>query len=301
MEQTGELGDRPLRGILIMVTSLSVFAVLNGVVKEQAQHFPVNEIIFCRNLFGLVPLAFLLPRLGGIKILRPSRTWLLMAQALAMSVTLVCAYIAFATIPLAEASAVMFLQPIIMVVIAHFALGERGGTKGWAAVVIGFLGVLLIARPSGLAMGQGMLMALAAAVLSAIGVLLIRPLSRDNNSLTISVAYMLVSTAIFGPSLAFWWATPTPAQLAGLIVMGLVSGAAQFLMVLAYRYASVTTLGPVQYVNLLGSIVVGLLWFNEVPGLLTLLGVLVVMASVALVLPRRSKAAPVIAPAGLAG
>jgi drug/metabolite transporter (DMT)-like permease len=278
----------PGRGIAIMILGLLVFAVLNGVVKDLAQRFPVTEIILFRNLFGLVPLLAALPFNGGWSSLRPVNVVGHLVQAIAMSVTLVCAYIAFATIPLAEATAIMFLQPVILVVLAHFFLKERAGLSAWIAVVLGFAGVLLIARPMGLALEAGTLAAVAGAFFAAVAIAQVRGLAASNPALTITIWYMVLSTAIFLPSTAFFWTTPSLLDLLALVLMGIASGVGQFLIILPFRYADAATLGPVQYFSIVGGVLVGYLWFAEVPTWTTIAGAIVVMSAMALVLPRRS-------------
>lgn len=281
--------NRPGRGIAIMVLGLLVFAVLNGVVKDLAQRFPVTEIIFFRNLFGLVPLLFAVPFNGGWATLKPKNIPGHLVQAVAMSVTLVCAYIAFAMIPLAEATAIMFLQPVLLVVLAHFLLKERASLAAWIAVVLGFMGVLLIVRPTDLGFEIGTLAALAGAFFAAVAIVQVRGLAASNTALTITIWYMVLSTLIFLPSIAFFWATPSPADLAALILMGVASGLGQFLIILPFRYADAATLGPVQYFSIVGGLLVGYLWFAEIPTWTTIVGAVIVMSAMALVLPRRRR------------
>lgn len=163
--------DQPVKGILIMLLNLTVFAVLNDVVKDQMRSFPANEIIFFRNAIGLLPLLALLPRAGGTTILRPQMPWLHLAQAATMSVCLVLPYTAFDLIPLAEVTAILFLMPVIMTALAHFFLKEKAGLKGWLSVIIGFGGVLVIVRPDGLTPEWGALAGIIAAVFAAIAML----------------------------------------------------------------------------------------------------------------------------------
>lgn len=281
--------DAPVKGILIMLLSLTVFSVLNGVVKDQMQTFPANEIIFFRNGIGVLPLLLLLPWAGGVAILKPRMPLVHLLQALTMSATLVLSYTAFDLIPLAEVTAILFLLPIITTVLAYFFLGERAGLRVWVSVALGFAGVLLIVRPAGFSIELGALAAIAGAAFAAIAMLAVRVLSERNASLSISIWYMLISTVIFFPTLFVWWVTPTFDQLLGLVLMGVASGIGQYLMILAFRYASASTLSPVQYGNLLGAIIVGFFWFGEVPGLPTLVGAAIVMAAMALVLPGRRK------------
>jgi len=149
--------------------------------------------------------------------------------------------------------------------------------------------VLLIVRPSGMAIEFGAVAAIAGTVFASIAMLAVRMLSGRNASLSISIWYMILSTGIFLPTLFVWWVAPSFDQFVGLAVMGLTSGVGQYLMILAFRYAKASTLSPVQYANLLGAIVVGFIGFGEVPSLATLLGAAVVMAAMALVLPGRKR------------
>ena len=274
------------KGIAIMVAGLLVFAVLNGVVKDQAQRFPVTEIIFFRNLFGFLPLLIAVPFNGGWGVLKPSNISGHLVQAVAMSITLVCAYIAFAMIPLAEATAIMFLQPVILVVLAHIFLGERASLSAWIAVVLGFAGVLLIARPADLGFEAGTLAALAGAFFAAVAIVQVRGLAATNTALTITIWYMVLSTLIFLPTTAFFWTTPSPSDLLALILMGIASGCGQYLIILPFRYADAATLGPVQYFSIVGGVLVGYFWFAEIPTWTTIVGAVIVMSAMALVLPR---------------
>ena len=90
---------------------------------------------------------------------------------------------------------------------------------------------------------------------------------------------MMAEVLIFVPTIPFFWATPSPEDLAGLIIMGLVSGAGQFLIILPFRYASAATLGPVQYFSIVGGVLVGYFWFAEMPGWTTIIGALIVMSA----------------------
>jgi len=154
-------------------------------------------------------------------------------------------------------------------------------------VFLGFAGVLFIARPMGLSFGPGTIAAIAGAFFAAVAIAQVRGLSATNSALSITIWYMVLSTLIFLPTTAFFWATPSPQDLVGLILMGLVSGAGQFLIILPFRYASAATLGPVQYFSIVGGVLVGYFWFAEVPTWTTIIGVLIVMLAMALVLPKR--------------
>ncbi len=207
-----------------------------------------------------------------------------------MSATLVCGYVAFARLPLSEATAIFFLQPLIVTALSAIVLREPVSLSAWLAVVGGFAGVLLMAPPTDIRADAGALFAIGAAAFSAVTTMVQRSLSRTESSLSIAIVYCALSSVLFLPSLLVSWVTPGWAQLGGLIAMGLFSGIGQYLMIRALAFATAATLAPAYYVNLLGGIVVGFVWFGEVPTPMVLAGSAMVVVSTLVVLRRPAPA-----------
>jgi drug/metabolite transporter (DMT)-like permease len=279
-------GLDPRRGVLLMLAGLAVFAVLNGVVKDQASRFPVTQVILFRNAFGLLPLLLIAWTARPPEAIRVRPSLGHLAQTAFMSATLLASYTAFTLTTLADVTAIFFLQPILLTALATLLLGERGGWRVWAAVALGFLGVLVVVRPGEIGVGAGALLALAAAVGAAFAMLQQRALSATDSSMTIATSYMALSTLAFAPTALVWWRTPSPEDFLGLAAMGVASGLGQWLIIRPFFYAEASTLAPVQYANLLGAIVVGYLWFGETPSPATLVGAAIVASATLLVLRR---------------
>lgn len=284
---TFELGtnEKSVRkGVLIMLAGFALFAIMNAIVKDLAASFPVSQIVFFRGLFGLLPMALLLYWSGVRPTVTMARIRSHMPHVLVMTTVLLMAYVAFGILPLAEVTAIFFLSPVLVALMSAFFLKEHISLRLWIAVGGGFLGVLLIARPSGLSADIGLIYGIGAAILGAVTMLQQRALSRHNDTLEIVFWFMALSTLLMVPTLPFYWVTPTTSQWMIVIMMGVVSCIGQFLIILPLRYAPASRLAPVHYSNLLGGLVVGYLWFNEVPDLIMLLGCLIVVVATGLVL-----------------
>lgn len=274
--------DRPLadadvapnvrRGMLLMLAGLALFSLLNGLVKFLAETFPVTEIIFFRNLFALVTLLAMVPGLGGVKALRTTNKGGLALQAVQFTAVLGFIFVAYRHMPLADATAISFLQPLLVVLLSAPFLGERVTVSGWIAVALGFAGVMLMMRPTGSASAFGVGMAVIGTVFSALSLLQQRNLSRGATSIAIAFWTLGGSALLIAPTLPFAWVTPTPAQWAWLVGNGLASGACQYLTTRALYHAPVGAVAPLNYTKMVWAVLVGFVWFGDVPTFGMLIG-----------------------------
>jgi len=262
-----EAGGAPnvRRGMLLMIAGLALFSLLNGVVKFLAETFPVNQIIFFRNFFALATLLAMAPALGGLKALRVSNKGGLALQAVQFTGVLGFIFLAYRYMPLADATAISFLQPLLVVLLSAPFLGERVTRVGWIGVILGFAGVLLMMRPTGDASAFGVSMALIGTVFSALSLLQQRNLSRGATSIAIAFWTLGGSALLIAPTLPFGWVTPTPTQWTWLIGNGLASGACQYLTTRALYHAPVGAIAPLNYTKMVWAVLVGFLWFGDVP------------------------------------
>ncbi|WP_181702442.1 DMT family transporter [Chthonobacter albigriseus] len=278
------------KGIAIMLAGIVLFAFMNAVVKELAAVFPVNQIVFFRGLIGLLPLGVLM----AMNRVRPTLTIRHAAShvshAIFMTATLLLSYTAFGLLPLAEVTAIFFLLPVLVALMSAAFLREKISLRLWMAVTGGFLGVLLIARPTGISGGIGVLFGMAGAFAGAISMFQQRTLMRNNDTLEIVFWFMVMSSLMTLPTLAFAWVQPTLEQWVLLLVMGIISSVGQYMIVLPLRYAPASRLAPLHYTNLLGGLIIGYLWFHEVPDAMMLAGCAVVIGATALVLTAKAPA-----------
>ena len=271
------------KAIAIMLTGIALFSILNGVVKDEAAIFPVNQIVFFRNALALPALAVVIALSGGIGQLRTGHPFRHVTHGITMTFSLMAAFVGFRLMPLAEATAISFLRPLLVTLLAGLLLRETVRPMAWIAVLLGFAGVLVMVRPGAGVFQQGALYSLAAALIGALNMLQQRRLSLIDQTMGIVFWYMAMSSLVLLPTLAGWWVPPTPGQLAGLIGMGLASGLCQYIMIRPLYYARASTLAPVQYSSMVWSILIGFLWFGDVPTPLVLTGSAIVIAATFLV------------------
>lgn len=280
----------PRRGLWMMFLGLALFSIMNGIVKAQADVFPINQIVFFRNAGGAVALVLILATSGYLGALKARHRPLNLLQMLVMTCGLLLTFAAFHLIPLADVMAIGFAQPIVIALASLVFLGERINGYGWAAVVLGLIGVQLVIMPSGGAFALGAVTAGAGTICSAASMMLQRTLTCHQTPLFITVSFMAISAILLAPSLLVWWQTPTMWQLAGLVGMGLLSGPLQLLMVNALYHASAATVAPMSYTNMLWAVLIGYVWFGDVPAVPVLAGSVVVIAATALLVRSVPKA-----------
>ena len=195
-----------LRGILLMCLSTVAFAIMHGLVRFVSDVLPPFQIAFFRNLFGVL---FLLPLLmrSRFAVLRTDRIGLHALRGVINIGAMLMFFTALSISPLAKITALSFTAPIFMAVLSVFFLGERFRIYRWLAILLGFIGMLIILRPGLVAIDAGAVLTICAAALWAVAMVLIKILSRTESSLTI-VAYMGIFLGIFSILPALWVWTP---------------------------------------------------------------------------------------------
>lgn len=271
------------RGVMMMLVGLALFSMLNGVVKALAESFAVNQIVFFRNGFALLTLLMMARGLGGLRALRVRDRRGVALQAVQFTAVLLFIFVAYRHMPLADATAISFLQPVLVMMLSAPLLGEKVTRLGWIALLLGLGGVLMMVRPSGEGSLFGLAMSVVGTVFSALSLLQQRNLSRNETSLAIAFWTLAGSALLVLPSLPFNWVHPTPAQWALLVGNGLASGACQYLTTRALFHAPVATIAPLSYTKMLWALIVGFIWFGDVPTLFVLAGSAIVIAASALV------------------
>jgi drug/metabolite transporter (DMT)-like permease len=262
----GELHrNLPGRALVYMGVGVACFALLDAAAKWLTADYGVAQIIFLGRIFTLaMVLAIALPR-GGIRQFRLRRPWRQLARVTTAVLTMATFFWALSLMPLANVVALTFAAPLIMTVLSVFILREDVGPRRWAAVLIGFIGVLIILRPTGAGFAWTAFIPLASALFYAISIIVSRQLTATesiNNLMFWLSLGAIVGTAPFMPA---EWRTPDPADLAIFAFTGIASGAGQFLMLRAFRYGEISMLAPLEYTSLIWAAGLGFLIWGEVP------------------------------------
>ena len=289
-----------LSGIANIVLAVALFSAMDALVKHAAASYPVLQIVFFRSLFAFLPLSILLARSGGLGALRTARPLGHVLRSITGLASMVLFFLAFALLPLAEAIALAFAGPLFLTVLSIPILGEQVGLRRWAAVIAGFLGVLVIVRPGAGVFGAEALIPVAGALAYAFAMVYVRKLSRTETNAAIVFYFTLSCTVASALGLPFVWVTPTAADLPALIGIGLLGGAAQLFMTQAFRLAPAAVVAPFEYLAILFGIGFGYAFWAEVPDRWTLTGAAVVVASGLYILRREAirRAERGVSPAG---
>ncbi|MCA0187797.1 MAG: DMT family transporter [Proteobacteria bacterium] len=290
--------QRPLLGAGLAMVALILFVLLDATAKHLSSRYPVPLLIWARYTVHLALMLILLgPRLRS-RLYRTGRPLLHLLRSGLLLGTSLCGLAAFNRLPLAEATAVIFASPVIVVLLARPLLGEQIGPWRSTAVVMGFAGVLLVARPGGGLGPEGIAFALAAAVFYAVYQILTRKMSRTESPVTLLFHTALTGSVVMSAALPGFDHGPTPDARECLLflAMGTLAASAHFLLTKAFREAPASLLSPMLYVQIVWATLFGWLVFDQVPDALALGGMAVIgIAGILIAVDgRRRRAGPVI-------
>ncbi|MDX2103133.1 MAG: DMT family transporter [Alphaproteobacteria bacterium] len=282
----------PAAGIVAMLAASFAFSWMSVAGKWLADDYPVGEIVFFRSLFALLPLAIVIHRAGGFTTLKTHRLGGHLRRGSLGIVAMGGHFVALGMMPLAELTTINFTGPLFIVALSALVLREVVGTARWTAVIVGFLGVLIVARPgldSGF-VGLGAGIALVGSLAYAFAIITTRQLARTERDSTI-VFYNLTScTVAFGLTLPFAWVTPSWPDLLIFIGMGVAGGLGQYWMTRAYHIGPTALVAPFSYASLLWAVLNGIVVFADWPDVTTLVGAgVVVLSGVALLRAEQTK------------
>ncbi len=269
----------------MLLGALFLFVLLDSTAKHLGTRYPVPMLVWSRYIVHfLLMVIFLAPsmRLRLVTTTRPARQ---IVRAVCLLFTTFFAMAAFARMPLAETTAIVFAAPLLVTLLARPVLGEQIGALRWAAVIIGFAGVLLIARPGSGLVTDGILLALAAAVCYALYQILTRQLSSTETSVTMLFYTALIGTIAMSLALPWIWTEQTPGLLDALMIasLGMYGGIGHFLLIKAFRDAPASVLSPILYVQLIWATVMGWIVFGDIPDGIALMGILTIAGAGAVI------------------
>jgi drug/metabolite transporter (DMT)-like permease len=278
------------RGVLFMLAACALFTAMNVVIKWLGDRIPFAEQMFFRSLFAL-PVVLLVvlrsaPRGGVVGALHTRRPGGHLLRAMTGTLAMGFSFYALTVLPLAEHTALTGTTPLFVTLLSIPLLGEKVGIHRGAAVVAGFLGILVIALGQGAFTGDlvgaarwGVGAAVLHGVFSALTTMLVRSLSGTEASTTIVLWQSLLMTLIIGAFLPFVWVTPSATDFLLLVTIGLIGGVAQVLLTEAWASAQVSALAPFTYSSLIWAILFGWLAFGNLPSFWTVVGALLIVAA----------------------
>lgn len=271
----------PLRGILLVLAAVTLFACMDTAGKYLMTKYNVPLIAAVRYGLNLVILSGLMLPRHGTTLWATNRTALVVFRGLALCVATFMMGFALRLMPVGETVAIIYLQGFGVMIAAGYFLKEKISAVGWLAAVVGFAGVLLIARPGSALDPVGVMLALSCAVISVVYILLSRILAATETTMSMLFHVALWGSLVFAVLAAFNWQSYAFAakDLSLMLFMGSASLLAHFMLTSAYRFAPASLLAPFNYFHIALAVVMGWLVYNHVPDAWALLGMAMIAVS----------------------
>jgi drug/metabolite transporter (DMT)-like permease len=278
--------DNPVRGALLVSSAALMFASMGGLVRLASVHMPNEQVVFFRNLFGLLVLLPVVWQRGGRIDLRTAYPGLHLVRSLFGLAAMYCFFYALSILPLANAVLLNFTAPLFIPFVAMLWLGERASPRIWAAILIGFTGILFILKPGNGLYIRGALIGLASGAFAAVAMVSLRKLSATEPALRVVVYYGVICTLVSLLPALWSWQPVAPQLLAVLAGAGAFATMGQYLLSRGYGCAPAAQIAPFTYTSVVFAAGYGWLFWRELPGWTTAGGTLLVALAGALAMRR---------------
>jgi len=263
-----------------MLLSILLFSLMDASVKWLGAFYPTAQIMFFRCAVALIPVAVIIFLRGGFGILRTGQKKLHLLRSVLGVAAMGFAFYAFSLMPLAEAVSILHTAPLFMTALSVILLREKVGLRRWSAIILGFIGMLIVVRPGAGMLVGGSLYMLTAAFLIGCTTIIIRHLGRIDDPVCITFYFTATGIVVSLTGILIQgWQAPPMMDMVLLALVGLFGGLAQYLMTLSYRHLAVGIVAPFKYLTIVfGGSIAFLVW-GEVPDLLSIFGISIIVAS----------------------
>ncbi|CAN5699988.1 DMT family transporter [soil metagenome] len=272
--------SRPLLGILYMCVACALFPVMNGIVKLLTSSYEPIQVVWFRIVVHLVLVALVFTPRMGLDLFRTQRIGLQFVSSVAMLLSTVLFFSAVKSVGVAEAIAVSFVSPLAVVFLAWPLLGERITALRVAAVVLGFAGVLVVIRPGSSVFQWASVLLVGSALAYALYQIVIRRLAGIDQPATSIFYSVLLGAILLSAVVPFIWQTPRSwTDWALFLSLGALGGFGHYCVAKALTYASANLIAPLNYTQMIGSVIVGYLMFAEAPDIYTWMGTALIVCA----------------------
>ena len=261
-----------------MFLSICAFSVMDLIVKW-SENYPVGQVLFFRGFFGIIPILFLIPKDRYLNFYKTKRGLLHFKRCFSGLVAIVAIFIALRKLPLATGVSITFAAPIFTTIMSIFFLSEKVGLYRWMAVIVGFIGILIISEPGFSSLNIYYIYPIIFCFGLSYVAIAIKQLSTSEPvwliGLFFSISIMILS--LF--TLHKGWILPSFKDLFLLCMVGILGGLANLWLTQSYKFSDVSLVTPLKYLALLFAIFFGYVFWNEIPTFKTLIGAALVITS----------------------
>lgn len=262
-----------------MIAAMAVLPFLDVVAKTLGQQgVPVLQIVWARLFFGSILTLPLALRIAGPAGLVPNMPVMHFFRAIALMSATGMFFWGLKYLPIADCLSIFFVQPLIVTMLSPMVLGEKVGIRRWMAVLVGFIGTLIIIRPGLQEINPGVFLALGAGLSLAIYMLLTRKISGSADAMVTTFHTSAIGGVIASAMVFFDWQSPTPGQWGLFVLLAFIANAGHYLIVRAYDYSEASLLAPLAYTEIIMAVILGWWFFGDFPDLWTFVGVGILIA-----------------------
>ena len=272
-------------GFLYMFISVCAFSIMDLIVKW-SENYPVGEVLFFRGFCGLIPLFFLIPKERYFNFYKTNRPFLHFKRCAAGLFAIVAIFIALRELPLATVVSITFASPIFTTIFSIFLLSEKVGLYRWLAVLVGFIGIIVISEPGFSSMNLYYIYPIIFCLGLSYVSIAIKKLSSSEPIWLIGFyfSFSIMITSLF--TIPKGWIMPDLVDIILLSLVGVLGGGANLLLTQAYKFSDVSLVTPLKYLALVFAIIFGYLFWGEIPTFKVLMGAALVIVSSVIIFRR---------------
>ena len=272
-------------GFLYMFISVCAFSIMDLIVKW-SENYPVGEVLFFRGFCGLIPLFFLIPKEKYLVFYKTKKPFLHLKRCAAGLIAIVAIFIALRKLPLATVVSISFAAPIFTTILSIFLLREKVGLYRWLAVLVGFIGIIVISEPGFSSMNIYYFYPIIFCLGLSYVAIAIKQLSVSEPVWLISFYFSISIMILSFFTIPQGWLWPSIKDLFLLSLLGILGGLANLWLTQSYKFSDVSLVTPLKYLALVFAIIFGYLIWDEIPTLRTLIGSLLVIISSVIIFRR---------------
>ena len=272
-------------GFLYMFLSIIGFSLMDVIVKWSVD-YPVGQVLFFRGFFGIIFYFFIIPRERLHDFYKTKRPGLHSLRCIAGLIAIIAIFIALRKLPLATVVSISFAAPIFTTIFSIFLLSEKVGIYRWLAVIVGFIGILIITEPGISNLNIYYIFPIIFCLGLSYVAITLRQLSTTEPVWLISLFFSIAITFLSFLTLPFGWVMPSFNHFLILSLVGIFGGVSNLWLSQSYKYSEVSLVTPLKYLTLVFAIIFGYFIWDEIPTIKTLIGALLVIVSTLIIFRR---------------
>ena len=268
-----------MRGPILNLSAWLILPIMDAIAKYLSYSLPILQITWFRFFFSAVITGIFIYLFSRKSFVRSKNIKSQVLRGILLLTSSLLFFYAISVISLAKALTLAFICPLIVTALSPYFLKERVGRRRWIAVIVGFIGVLLVIRPGIVEFNWASLASLGTGLCYAIYLIVTRSLKDTDNGLLTLFFTSIVGTVFLSIYLPFVWVNPSLNQLLLAVNMGFIAALAHGLIIISYNFSDASKLAPLGYFEIIPNIIIGYIWFSDLPDKYTILGLFVIILS----------------------